>query len=194
MIYGLQPGGSHVSSSLWQEYDVCVQFGAATDSYDSEGTITHVASKDKYPSLDQLVAALNHFRGEIDQIPPIYSAISIQGKRAYDYARQGIPLPKPIEPRKVRIDSLELVQYDDDGGDALLRVTCGGGTYMRSLVHDLGLTLGCYAHMTGLKRTRQGPFTLEHCLALVQKGEDGYQHRQLLSLEDVRRKTRTPNS
>ena len=96
-----------------------------------------------------------------------YSAISIQGKRAYDYARQGIELPKPIEPRQVQILALELMEFHNNNQQALFRVECGGGTYMRSLVHDIGHALGSYAHMTGLKRTRQGTMMVEDSLDIT---------------------------
>ncbi|KAG2227671.1 hypothetical protein INT45_004713, partial [Circinella minor] len=149
-----------------KEYIVLAKFGQATDSYDSQGTITHSGSTDNI-NQQSILSILPQFKGEITQIPPIYSAISIQGKRAYDYARQGIELPKPIEPRKVQILALELMEFHDNNQQALFRVECGGGTYMRSLVHDIGHALGSYAHMTGLKRTRQNTMTIENSLDIT---------------------------
>ncbi|KAI8140859.1 pseudouridine synthase [Fennellomyces sp. T-0311] len=159
------------------KYEVLAKFGQATDSYDSEGMVTHTGSTD-HITKDVLLSILPQFQGEITQVPPIYSAISIQGRRAYDYARQGVPLPRPIEPRKVNILALDLLEFQRD--HALFRVECSGGTYMRSLVDDIGRALGSYAHMTGLKRTRQGAVTLHECLQLV----DG-QGRRHLDLETV---------
>ncbi|KAI9497465.1 putative tRNA pseudouridine synthase 1-like protein [Zychaea mexicana] len=147
-----------------KEYLVLAKFGQATDSYDSEGTITHSGST-SHISRQSLLSILPQFKGEITQVPPIYSAISIQGKRAYDYARQGIALPRPIEPRQVQILALDLVEFHHPY--AVYRVECGGGTYMRSLVHDIGLALGSYSHMTGLKRTRQGTMTIQDALELT---------------------------
>jgi tRNA pseudouridine55 synthase len=93
-----------------------------------------------------------------------YSALRIQGKRLYDYARNGIALPEPIQPRQVYIESLELVNFDQD--TCVLRVVCGGGTYMRSLVHDMANSMGTYGHMTALERTRQGRFSVRDALVL----------------------------
>ncbi|KAJ8660912.1 tRNA pseudouridine(55) synthase [Lichtheimia ornata] len=166
-----------------KEYEVQAKLGYATDTYDSEGQVTHKSSgATMSPSQSQVLSVLDQFRGQIQQVPPIYSAISIQGKRAYDYARQGIPLPKPIEPRTVDIHELELLDYytKDDDTSMRLKVRCGGGTYMRSLVHDIGIELGCYGHMTGLLRTEQGGFTLDDCLTIIDANGN-----RCISLEDV---------
>jgi tRNA pseudouridine55 synthase len=82
----------------------------------------------------------------------------------YEYARKGLELPEPIQPRNVKIAKLELGEFD--GTTCILHVACGGGTYMRSLVHDIAQSLGTYAHMTELERTRQGPYTLDTALTL----------------------------
>lgn len=93
-----------------------------------------------------------------------YSAIKIQGKRLYDYARQDIELPEPIKARNVYIEQLSLTSLNQDMIE--LKVICGGGTYMRSLVHDLSISMGTCGHMTALKRTRQGIFHLNDALLL----------------------------
>lgn len=90
----------------------------------------------------------------------------MNGKKLYDYARQGVPLPKPIEPRKVFIDKIELVHLNRDRTECTLRVVCGGGTYMRSIVHDMAIRMGTYAHMTALQRTQQGRFAVQDAMAL----------------------------
>lgn len=114
--------------------------------------------------------------------PARYSALRVQGKRLYDYARQGVPVPVPLQARKVTIHRLELVDYNETSQTCVLQVECGGGAYMRSLVHNMGETLGCYAHMNGLKRTKHGPITLNDCVPLVDP--DG---KVILDLDQVLR-------
>ncbi|KAI8877891.1 tRNA pseudouridine synthase B [Backusella circina FSU 941] len=146
-----------------KEYTVTAKFGEATDTYDAEGTITHTGPID-HLTRQLLEEALVHFRGEITQLPPIYSALKVNGKRMYEYARTGLVLPQPIQPRNVKITKLELGAFD--GTTCILHVTCGGGTYMRSLVYDVAESLGTCAHMIELERTRQGLYTLDKTLAL----------------------------
>ncbi|KAF7728054.1 SCF ubiquitin ligase complex subunit [Apophysomyces ossiformis] len=143
------------------EYEVIAKFGQATDTYDSEGQVTHQGCID-HLTREKVEAVLPRFRGEISQVPPI-----MDGKRLYDYARQGETLPRPIEARKVEIHRLELVSYKTD--ECILKVESGKGTYMRSLVHDLGLALGTYAHMIGLKRTRQAAWTWKEAIPIDKK-------------------------
>ncbi|KAL0091202.1 tRNA pseudouridine synthase B [Phycomyces blakesleeanus] len=181
-VLGVGSGCKHLHTFLKgnKEYEVEVAFGQATDTYDSEGKVT------KFGSIDNLSAhkvedALEAFKGNVWQVPPIYSALNMDGRRLYDYARKGVSLPRPIKAREVEIRSIELTGFDD--GKCMLRVGCGGGTYMRSLVNDLGIALGCYAHMTGLKRTRQGQWTWEDALSI----EEG-----VLDLDAVRSILRSP--
>lgn len=113
-----------------------------------------------------------------------YSALHIQGKRLYEYARENIPLPVEIKPRTVHIHQLELLEYNPP--HAMFKVECGGGTYMRSLVHDIGLDLQCYAYMSGLLRTRQGGLTLQNALPLVdQDGNNCLQMSSILKALEV---------
>jgi tRNA pseudouridine55 synthase len=108
-------------------------------------------------------AALERLRGDIDQVPPMYSALKHHGKALYEYARAGIDIPR--EARRVTIHSLEFLARE---GDSLkLRVACSKGTYVRTLASDLGALLGCGAHLTALRRTRIGPFELESSISLV---------------------------
>lgn len=93
-----------------------------------------------------------------------HSALRLQGRRLYEYARQGIPLPEPIKARNVYIEEIDLIDFKDD--TCVMRVVCGGGTYMRSLVHDMAIQMGTFAHMTALKRTKQGLFTVDDALSL----------------------------
>ena len=122
------------------------------DSDDADGKT--VETSDLRPSVDQVVQALPNFVGTILQRPPAFSAIKIAGERAYDLARDGEIVE--IEPRPVTINSLELVSSTDD--TATLEAQCGKGTYVRAIARDLGRALGCFGHVTALRRTRVGPF------------------------------------
>ncbi|MCE9625991.1 MAG: tRNA pseudouridine(55) synthase TruB [Deltaproteobacteria bacterium] len=135
--------------------------GIATDTYDAEGRETHRAERVEV-SREALEEAVRGFLGEQDQMPPVYSAIKKAGKPLYSYARQGQEVEVPT--RKVRMDRLDLESFD--GARFSLRVECSKGTYIRSLVHDLGLRLGCWAHVTELRRLRSGPFSESQALPL----------------------------
>ncbi|KAL1936021.1 hypothetical protein VTP01DRAFT_155 [Rhizomucor pusillus] len=168
----------HMILFLPKEYHVRATFGAATDTYDEEGEITHTAPTASL-SREAIEAILPKYRGEILQKPPLYSALHVQGKRLYEYARENRPLPVEIKPRPVHIHRLELLEFNPP--HAVFKVECGGGTYMRSLVHDMGLDLQCYAYMSGLLRTRQGDMTLENALPLVdQEGKKCLQMSSIL--------------
>src|SRR5690606_8660315 len=107
-------------------------------------------------------SVLPQFRGEIQQIPPMYSALKRDGKPLYEYARQGIELERPA--RTVVIHELELLRFD--GLEAEISVECSKGTYIRTLAQDIGRKLGCGAHRTALRRTRVGPFKLDDAVGL----------------------------
>ncbi len=146
-----------------KEYTATLQFGATTVSFDME----HPESE-RFPTdgvnEDSLREALKSFCGEIMQVPPAFSACYIDGKRAYDLARRG----EAEEPaaKRVRIDSIELLAFDDEAKRAVIRVACGKGTYIRALARDIGRALGSGAYLTQLTRTRAGKFRLEDCLTL----------------------------
>ena len=135
-------------------YDFSVRWGEHRDTLDAEGAV--VATSDVRPTRAQIEAVLPRFVGSIDQVPPKYSAIKIDGKRAYDLARAGAEVA--MKTRTVRVDALELLDADADG--ASFRVACGKGTYVRSLARDIADALGTLAYVTHLRRTRVGPFTL----------------------------------
>ncbi|KAI9360681.1 tRNA pseudouridine synthase B [Pilaira anomala] len=146
-----------------KEYLVQAKLGQATDTFDAMGEVTK--TKDTSHITEELLnKTLPSFTGNITQVPPIYSALKIQGKRLYDYARRDIELPEPIKARNVYIEQLSLISLNQDMIE--LKVICGGGTYMRSLVHDLSISMGTCGHMTALKRTRQGIFHLSDALLL----------------------------
>ena len=135
-------------------YTFTVAFGAETATGDLEGEV--VETSDHRPSDSDIRSALPAFVGEIDQVPPRYSAIKIEGRRAYDLARAGHEVEMPT--RRVRVDALRLVGIAEDA--ATLEVECGKGTYVRSIARDLARGLGTVGHVTHLRRTRVGPFDL----------------------------------
>lgn len=147
--------------NLEKEYEVELKFGATSDTYDCDGEIT-IAPNSRAISRDELAAALEHYRGSIQQIPPMYSAKKIGGKRLHDLARQGIEVER--KPQTVTISELEILDSTPEA--ARLRVVCSPGTYIRSLVHDLGQDLGVGAYAIALKRTRIGNYKLEHAHTL----------------------------
>ena len=142
-------------------YRATVVLGATTDTYDREGTLTPSANT-SMPSLQEVETALQQFRGEIEQLPPMHSAIKIGGKKLYELARQGIEVER--QPRKVTISNLVLEEYKPP--TLQIFVECSKGTYIRSLAHDLGTALGRGAYLEALIRTRHGPFTLEGATTL----------------------------
>lgn len=130
-------------------------FGTATDTLDRGGKT--VRDGGRIPSAEEIAAVLARFTGEFMQIPPAYSAKSVNGRRAYSYARSGADIELP--PKTVRVDSFELI----GGGEGVYEfaIECGGGTYIRSLARDVAEALGTCAYMSALTRTKSGPFTAE---------------------------------
>lgn len=140
-----------------KEYVAEVYLGTTTDTYDSEGTITSQSSY--IPSLEDIQLALLQFQGEIEQIPPMYSAKKQQGKKLYELARKGIE----VERAPVRLTvHTHFIRYAYPYLE--LRIVCSKGTYIRSIAYDLGVKLGCGAHLTNLRRTRSGQFKIENCI------------------------------
>ena len=137
-------------------YEAVVRFGYATGTYDRAGEPTSPVTE---PSIvrEDLEARLDAFRGEFLQTPPAVSAKKVDGVRAYKLARQNVAVDLPPVP--VQIYELELL--DVNGAEAVLRARCSGGTYMRSLAHDLGQGMGCGAHLRDLRRTLSGEFRIE---------------------------------
>lgn len=205
LVIGVGKGTKKLTDFLdcVKEYRTTCLLGCETDSYDSEGAQVRVAPW-KHVTREQVEAALDEFRGEIMQAPPIFSALKMDGKPLYEYARNGIPLPRPIEKRKVTVYSLEIVEwlgtkhnfrwpqekFTDDQKQAfekalssveekpqikdepeeaqsediptafVLRMKVSGGTYVRSIVHDLAHSVGSAGHVVTLTRSRQGRYTL----------------------------------
>lgn len=145
-----------------KEYLATVQFGKNTTTYDLEGEIT--ATFDKKVTEEDVKNALKDFEGEISQIPPIYSAIKVNGKKLYDYARQGQDIE--IKPRKVTISKIDLKEFDKTSQSAKITVACSKGTYIRSIAYDLGAKLGCGGYLTALERTQAGKFQVSTAIKL----------------------------
>ncbi len=145
-----------------KEYLATVQFGSQTTTYDLEGDITQTSST-KITQTD-LEKALEIFQGEILQTPPIYSAIKVNGKKLYEYAREGKEVK--IETRKVTIYKIELKSFDEIKQQAEISIKCSKGTYIRSIANDLGVNLGCFGHLVKLIRTQAGKFLVENSVQL----------------------------
>lgn len=139
-----------------------IQFGKSTTTYDTEGEEVNVS--DRKVTLEDVEKALPQFRGEIEQFPPIYSAIKVNGKKLYEYARKGEEVK--IEPRGVNIFKLEIVSFDEEKQTAELLIECSKGTYIRSIANDIGETLGCYGHLIKLVRIKAGRFEIKNALKL----------------------------
>lgn len=152
-----------------KEYIATVKFGADTDTYDLEGQI--VKTYETEISKSQLEMALNDFKGEIEQYPPKYSAIKVNGKKLYEYARKGQEVE--IKPRKVYISKIELLEFDEQNQIAKIIIGCSKGTYIRSIAYDMGQKLNCGGHLIALERTKAGKFTIENAVKLDDiKGEN----------------------
>ncbi|MFM8799979.1 MAG: tRNA pseudouridine(55) synthase TruB [Tagaea sp.] len=142
-------------------YEFAVRWGTATTTDDTEGKVT--ATSPHRPAEPAIRAVLAQFEGEIEQIPPVFSAIKVAGERAYDLARAGEEVT--LEARKVLIYKLEFLD-SPDRDTACLRVVCGKGTYVRSLARDLARSLDTVGHVVELRRTRVGKFTAESAISL----------------------------
>lgn len=140
-------------------YRFILRWGVETSTFDAEGPVT--ATGDARPSAEATADALAEFIGEIDQVPPAFSAIKVDGRRAYDLAREGVEVE--LAPRRVRIHDARLVETLD-ADHATIEIVCGKGTYVRALARDLAARLGVRAHVAELRRTRVGPF--EACVAI----------------------------
>ncbi|KPL69771.1 pseudouridine synthase [Erythrobacter sp. SG61-1L] len=157
-------------------YEFTVQFGSETDTLDREGTV--IATSDFQPGFGSVEAIVEQkFTGEIEQIPPAYSAIKIDGERAYDRARAGEQIE--LKSRLVNIRRWDYIaegfvgDWDASAQYATLRVTVSKGTYIRSLARDIALALGTVGHVTMLRRVKAGPFTLDQAISLDKLNEIG---------------------
>ncbi len=147
-----------------------IKFGQATTTYDLEGEVTN--SSELKPTIDDIEQVLCFFKGEIEQLPPIYSAIKVNGKKLYEYARKGEEVE--IKPRKVCINELKILNYNIDEQTLELYIDCSKGTYIRSIANDLGEKLGCFGHLIKLVRVKAGDFFVQDSVKLedLQTKED----------------------
>jgi tRNA pseudouridine55 synthase len=151
---------SRFASASQKRYRAVVRLGEATTTYDADGELT-----DEHPvgvDLKQIRNALHEFQGAIQQVPPMYAAIRVNGRKLYELAREGKVVER--EPRPVTIHQITILDWRRP--ELELDIVCSAGTYIRSLAHDLGQQLGCGAHLTALQRTANGPFTLEDSFTL----------------------------
>lgn len=161
-----------------KSYTAYLRPGITTDTLDTTGTV--LESSGARPTRAELEAALGRFRGEIEQLPPMYSAIKQNGKKLYEIARAGGTVER--RPRPVTIYRLECTGERD--GDFVLEVECSKGTYIRTLCDDIGRELGCGACMSGLRRTRAGGFRVEDAHTLEEIEQLGAEHC-LLSVDSM---------
>lgn len=148
-----------------KRYRAVASFGATTTTQDASGDV--VSTEEVRFTRSELEAVLKEFTGDIEQIPPMVSAVKVGGERLYKKARRGEEVERAA--RKVTIRALTLLEFEEDpprSARAALDVTCTGGTYVRTLVHDIGQRLGCGAHLAELRRTASGPFSEEQAVAL----------------------------
>ncbi len=150
-----------------KEYEAVLQLGATTPSYDLEHPVD-----DTYPTehitRELIEQVLPTFLGEQWQVPPVYSAVKINGKRAYEYARKGQQDSIDIKPKLLVIDAIDLKDFDPKTMQLSIRVVCSKGTYIRALARDIGERLNSGAHLIALRRTRVGDYTTNDCLTVEQ--------------------------
>lgn len=140
-------------------YDATIRLGEETDTDDATGIVVHRADQ---PDDDAIASAVASLTGELEQMPPAYSAKQVGGVRAYAAARRGAPLA--LTPAKVVVHSWQMLGRDGD--ELRVRITCGSGTYVRALARDLGRRTGSAAHLTALRRTQAGPFSVDEAASL----------------------------
>jgi tRNA pseudouridine55 synthase len=152
---------SEYVSASDKRYQAIIRLGGSTDTFDGEGLVT--LTKDPVNVTEaQFEEALKTFVGEIEQTPPPYSAVKVQGRKAYEMAREGEEVE--LAPRKITVHHLEVLEWTPP--EVVIDVHCSSGTYVRSLANDLGVMLGCGAYLIGLRRTKSGRFSLRDSVPL----------------------------
>ena len=147
-----------------KQYVAEVTLGSATDTLDKTGTVTETAEVNVTKA--DILKAVAEFVGDIEQIPPMYSAIKVDGKKLYELAREGVEIER--KPRQVQIDAIEVLDIDLNAGRFSMKIDCSKGTYIRTLCDDIGRRLGCFAHMSALERTKSGRFDISESYTLEQ--------------------------
>lgn len=164
-----------------KEYIATVNFGKSTNTYDIEGEI--VSQTGKIVTKKEILKCLENFKGEILQTPPAFSAIKVKGKKLYEYARAGVDVE--IKPRKVYINKIELLDFDEEKQVAKILVACSKGTYIRSIAHDLGAFTGAGAYLSKLVRTKAGKFTVDKSVPLDELNSAEAVEKHLINPLDV---------
>lgn len=161
-----------------KSYLASFRLGQTSDTQDITGEI--LSSSDMTVGYNMLNDVLPCFRGKIMQLPPMYSAVQVNGQRLYDLARQGIEVERT--PREIEISSLSLVDYDEEKREGVLEIGCSKGTYIRTIINDIGEKLGCGGIMTSLVRTSSGGFTLNDCFTFdeIQNARDEERLEELI--------------
>jgi tRNA pseudouridine55 synthase len=163
-------------------YDAELELGIETDTLDVDGAVTARAPEAAAAVTEEaLRAALRRFEGSIQQVPPMYSAVKVDGRRLHKLAREGVEIER--EPRAVTVHAIELLSFASPR--ARLRIACSKGTFVRTLVADLGAALGCGAHLTALRRTRSGAFTLDQAVPIDAITGSRYDVVPVVPLPDV---------
>jgi tRNA pseudouridine55 synthase len=151
---------SEFVSASDKRYQATIRLGSRTDTYDSEG----VPSEEMPVNVteEEFLELVKGYEGEIEQVPPPYSAVKVKGKKAYEMAREGEEVE--LEPRLIKVYNLDLLEWAPP--EVVIDVYCSSGTYVRSLANDIGESLGIGAHLVGLRRTKSGQFSLRDAVAL----------------------------
>lgn len=186
LFFGLATKASDMMPDDIKAYKAGFKLGISTDTQDITGTV--LTSDTDFAGIDNatLVNVLKSFEGEIEQLPPMYSAVQVNGRRLYDLARQGIEVERKT--RKATIHAICLEEFSPEIGEGTLNIQCSRGTYIRTIINDMGEILGCGATMTELVRTRSSGFTLEDCITIEQAqglSEKGELEGKILSLDRV---------
>lgn len=145
-----------------KEYVATLQLGATTPSYDMEHEVNETFPTE-HITRRLIEETIPQFVGNIQQVPPTYSAVKVNGKRAFDYRRKGKDVQ--LSAKNIRIDEIEIIQFDETTMQLSLRVVCGKGTYIRALARDIGRALESGAYLTALRRTRSGNISIENCIS-----------------------------
>ena len=148
-------------------YRASFRLGTTTDTLDITGKV--LETREVNATAEQVKEKIKDFIGDISQLPPMYSAVSVDGQRLYDLARKGIEVER--KPRQVTVFSIDVLREDEEKGEYEIQVECSSGTYIRTLISDLGEGLGCGAVMTDLRRTKANGFGIENALSLEQLEE-----------------------
>lgn len=167
-----------------KSYRAGFRFGETSDTQDVTGTI--LIRSEKPVSREEVEGVLPQFLGKIRQLPPMYSAVQVNGKRLYDLARQGIEVER--EPREIEVSSLVIREYDEISREGVIEIGCGKGTYIRTIINDIGEKLGCGGIMTSLVRTSSGGFTLADCYSFEEiqtAADNGTVSELILPIERV---------